>query len=109
MLVLDDARVARRVMAPFVARLLADHDPAVLAHPYIDEIVERHDARGVDGIAEMPAEWWIELGAIGTFDDAVRHAEALADAGADDVAFLLGPTVARDDLEHVARLAAALH
>ena len=79
--------------------------------PHIDEIRERHDARGVDGIADMPAEWWIEFGAIGTLDDAVRHAEALADAGADDVAFFPGPTVelARDDLEHVVRLAAALH
>jgi hypothetical protein len=58
----------------------------------------------------MPADWWIELGAIGTFDDAVRHAEALADAGATDVTFFPGPTVdlAREDLGIVTRLAAAL-
>jgi 5,10-methylenetetrahydromethanopterin reductase len=107
----DDARVARRVMAPFIAGLLDGANPAPLAHPHIEEINERHDARGVDGIAEMPAEWWIEFGAIGAFDDAVRHAEALADAGADDVAFFPGPTVelAREDLAHVTRLAAALH
>jgi 5,10-methylenetetrahydromethanopterin reductase len=107
----DDARVARRVMAPFIAGLLDGANPAPLAHPHIEEINERHDARGVDGIAEMPAEWWIEFGAIGAFDDAVRHAEELADAGADDVAFFPGPTVelAREDLAHVTRLAAALH
>jgi alkanesulfonate monooxygenase SsuD/methylene tetrahydromethanopterin reductase-like flavin-dependent oxidoreductase (luciferase family) len=106
----DDAREMRRVMAPFVAGLIDGANPAANAHPHIDEIRERHAERGVEGIADMPADWWIELGAIGTFDDAVRHAEALADAGAHDVAFFPGPTVelARDDLDHVTRLAAAL-
>jgi 5,10-methylenetetrahydromethanopterin reductase len=106
----DDAREMRRIMAPFVAGLLDGTNPAPNAHPHIEEITERHEARGVDGIADMPAEWWIEIGAIGTFDDAVRHAEALAAAGAHDVTFFPGPTVelARDDLDHVARLAAAL-
>jgi 5,10-methylenetetrahydromethanopterin reductase len=106
----DDAREVRRVMAPFVAGLIDGANPAPNAHPHIDEIRERHAARGVEGIADMPAEWWIEFGAIGTFDDAVRHAEALADAGAHDVAFFPGPTVelARDDMGHVTRLAAAL-
>jgi alkanesulfonate monooxygenase SsuD/methylene tetrahydromethanopterin reductase-like flavin-dependent oxidoreductase (luciferase family) len=106
----DDAREMRRVMAPFVAGLIDGANPAPNAHPHIDEIRERYAERGVEGIADMPADWWIELGAIGTFDDAVRHAEALADAGAHDVAFFAGPTVelARDDLVHVTRLAAAL-
>ena len=106
----DDAAVAHRIMAPFVADMLGDGGPAVLAHPHIDEIQERFRGRGVDGIADMPAEWWIELGAIGTFDDAVRHAEALVDAGVDDIAFFPGPTVesAREGLAHVTHLAAAL-
>jgi 5,10-methylenetetrahydromethanopterin reductase len=106
----DDAREMRRVMAPFVAGLIDGTNPAPNAHPHIEEIRERHGARGIDGIADMPADWWIELGAIGTFDDAVRHAEALADAGAHDVAFFPGPTgeLAREDLDHVTRLAAAL-
>jgi alkanesulfonate monooxygenase SsuD/methylene tetrahydromethanopterin reductase-like flavin-dependent oxidoreductase (luciferase family) len=106
----DDPAIAHRIMAPFVAGMLAEAGSAVLAHPHIDEIQERFGDRGVDGIADMPADWWIELGAIGTFDDAVRHAEALADSGAEDVAFFPGPTVdlAREDLDHVTRLAAAL-
>ena len=106
----DDAALARRQMAPFVARLLEGTDPAPLAHPHIDEIRERHDARGVDGITDMPAEWWIEFGAIGNFDDAVRHAEALADAGVHDVAFFPGPPAdaTRKALALVDRLAAAL-
>ena len=80
-----------RIMAPFVCGMLDDGGPAVLAHPHIDEILERHRERGVDGIADMPADWWIELGAIGTFDDAVRHAEALVDAGADGCDLLPRP------------------
>lgn len=106
----DDAREMRAAMAPFVASIIDGSNPAPDAHPHIDEIRERHAVRGIDGIVDMPAEWWIELGAIGTFDDAVRHAEALAEAGATDVAFFPGPTVdlARDDLAHVTRLAAAL-
>ena len=109
--VADDAATAHRIMAPFVAGLLEGGGAAVLAHPHIEEIQERFRARGVDGIADMPSDWWIELGAIGDFDDAVRHAEALVDAGADDVSFFPGPTVdlAREDLAHVTRLAAALH
>ena len=106
----DDGREMRTAMAPFVAGLLDGTNPAPHAHPHIEEIRERHAARGIDGIADMPADWWIELGAIGTFDDAVQHAEALADAGATDVTFFPGPTVdlAREDLDHVTRLAAAL-
>ena len=106
----DDGREMRRAMAPFVAGLLDGVNPAPNAHPHIDEIRERHEARGADGIADMPADWWTELGAIGTFGDAVRHAEALADAGAHDVTFFPGPTVelAREDFGHVVRLAAAL-
>ena len=106
----EDAATAHRIMAPFVAGMLDAGGPAVLAHPHIDEIQQRFRERGVDGIGDMPAGWWIELGAIGTFDDAVRHAESLADAGADDIAFFPGPAVelAREDLAHVVRLAAAL-
>lgn len=106
----DDAAVAYRIMAPFVADMLGDGSPAVLAHPHIDEIQERFRGRGVDGIADMPADWWIELGAIGTFGDAVRHAEALVDAGVDDIAFFPGPAVesARENLAHVTHLLAAL-
>ena len=108
--IFDDADTAHRVMAPFAAGLLGGHNPAAMAHPHYDEMVERYSQRGVDGIADMPADWWIELGAIGTFADAVAHAEALFEAGVDDVAFFPGPTVdlAREDLDHVVALAAAL-
>jgi alkanesulfonate monooxygenase SsuD/methylene tetrahydromethanopterin reductase-like flavin-dependent oxidoreductase (luciferase family) len=107
----DDPKLARRIMSPFICGMLADPGPAPLAHPHIEEIQERFAERGEDGVAEMPAEWWIEFGAIGSFDDALAHVEALAEAGAHDVALFAGPKVdyVREDLDHVANLAAALH
>jgi hypothetical protein len=62
-------------MAPFVAGLIDGSNPAPNAHPHIEEIRERYEARGVD-----------------------------------DVTFFPGSTVelAREDLDHVTRLAAAL-
>jgi alkanesulfonate monooxygenase SsuD/methylene tetrahydromethanopterin reductase-like flavin-dependent oxidoreductase (luciferase family) len=106
----DDPRAARRAMVPFVTGLFDGANPAPDAHPHAEEIRERVASGDVDAIVDMPDDWWIELGAIGSFGDAVRHAEALAEAGAHDVAFFPGPTVAlaREDLAHVVRLAAAL-
>ncbi len=106
----DDATTARAIMAPFVARLLGSPNPALDAHPHIDEIRERQAARGEAGIADMPSDWWVELGAIGTFADAIAHIEALADAGAHDVALFPAPEldIARKQLADVARLRAAL-
>lgn len=106
----DDAKLARRIMSPFVCGMLADPGPAPMAHPHIEEIQERFTECGEDGIADMPADWWIELGAIGSFDDALAHIEALADAGAHDVALFAGPKVkyVREDFDHIAGLAAAL-
>jgi 5,10-methylenetetrahydromethanopterin reductase len=106
----DDAATAHAAMAPFVAGLLGSPNPALDAHPHIDDIRERCAARGEAGIADMPGDWWIELGAIGTFADAIRHIEALADAGAHDVALFPAPEldIARRQLADVARLRAAV-
>ncbi len=106
----DDAADAHRSMAPFIAGIMASPNPALDAHPHVEEIRERLAVRGEAGITDMPRDWWLELGAIGTFADAMTHIEALHDAGADDVSLFPGPTVglAREGLDHVARIAAAL-
>lgn len=85
-------------------------NPALDDHPMIDELRARHHERGVDGLADLPAAAWHELGAIGNFDDAVAHVEALHDAGADDVSLFPAPEVdvAYEQLEQVVRLAAAV-
>lgn len=108
--VTDDAHEAHRTMAPFVAALLSSPTPNIRAHPHFDDLVERWRERGEDGIADMPSALWHELGAIGTFDDAVAHVGALGDAGAHDVALFPAAdvNVARGQIEDVTRIAAAM-
>ncbi|HSK91937.1 MAG TPA: LLM class flavin-dependent oxidoreductase [Euzebyales bacterium] len=107
--VADDARDARRSMAPFVAGLCASPTPNLRAHPHFAEIRSRWRDRGVEGLVDMPAQWWRELGAIGTLDDAVAHVHALRDAGADDVSLFpdADVEVARRQIDDVIRLASA--
>jgi hypothetical protein len=59
----------------------------------------------------MPPALWHEVGAIGTFDDAVAHIGALGDAGAHDVALFPAADVdvARGQIDDVVRIAAALN
>ena len=105
----DDRALAHRLMAPFVAGLIDSGNAGVLLHPHADEILERHRSGGVDALASMPDDWWIEFGAIGTHDDVARHVEALHAAGAHDVAFFPGPTLelAREDLDAIIAFARA--
>ncbi|NND74448.1 MAG: LLM class flavin-dependent oxidoreductase [Ilumatobacter sp.] len=107
---IDDATIAHRAMAPFVAGLLEHPQAAIRAHPHFDELTERFTARGIDGIVEMPTDWWIELGAIGDMDAVMAHVGALAEAGADDVALFPSPDVdeARVDIDTVIEIRRAL-
>lgn len=105
-----DRALAHRIMAPFIEAQLAAPWPGIDDHPHIDEIRERHAAGGVEAIATMPSEWWLELGAIGDLDDVVTHAEAMRAAGTTELAFFPGPTLelTRDDLDAVATIRAAI-
>ncbi len=105
-----DRQVAHRIMSPFLSGLLAEPNAGLEAHPHFDEIRERHDARGEDGLADMPSDWWIELGAIGNKDDVLEHVDRVVAAGVRDVAFFPGPTeaLAREDLETVTEITATL-
>jgi alkanesulfonate monooxygenase SsuD/methylene tetrahydromethanopterin reductase-like flavin-dependent oxidoreductase (luciferase family) len=108
--VTEDRADAHRLMTPFVRELLDSANPALDAHPHIDEIRERNDSGRESDITSMPADWWLDLGAIGNMDDVIEHVGALADAGARDVAFFPGPTVdlVRDDLDAVAAVRRAV-
>ena len=96
-------------MAPFVEAQLAASWPGIDDHPHIDELRERHADGGVEALATMPHDWWIELGAIGDLDDVVAHAEAMREAGTTELAFFPGPTVelTREALDAVAEIRAA--
>ena len=106
----DDRADAHRLMAPFIESQLTAPWPGINDHPHIAEIRERHAGGGLEAIATMPGEWWLELGAIGDLDDVVAHADAMRHAGTTELAFFPGPAVelARDDLDAVATIHAAL-
>jgi 5,10-methylenetetrahydromethanopterin reductase len=70
----------------------------------------RYRADGAEGLASMPAEWWTELGPIGTMDDAIAHVKAVGEAGAQSVALFPGPVfdVAGQQLVQAAEIKRAL-
>jgi alkanesulfonate monooxygenase SsuD/methylene tetrahydromethanopterin reductase-like flavin-dependent oxidoreductase (luciferase family) len=105
--VAGDARDAYRQMAPFVAEALSSVGFRRL--PFLDELRTRHETDGVDGIVAMPRDWWLQIGAIGTRDDAVEHLALLEAEGVTGAAFFPAPDLdtARTQIDHVIAIAAA--
>lgn len=100
----DDRQAARRAIAPTIAATLASGSNFGLqSAPFHDELLALVDRHGVDGVADAPDDWWIELGAIGTPDDVAAHVEALGAAGATTVA-LFPPIVADAALAQLDRI-----
>jgi alkanesulfonate monooxygenase SsuD/methylene tetrahydromethanopterin reductase-like flavin-dependent oxidoreductase (luciferase family) len=81
MAVADTRREAYGYVAPVVAEMMAERQPALTVLPFFDEMVAKHAEGGDDALIEMPADYWAEIGAIGTFDDALAHVAALEAAG----------------------------
>lgn len=102
-----DRRDAHREMAPWLAGLLVDPNAGIRALPFFDELMTGFDRGGVDALATMPDDWWLELGAIGTMDDALAHLVALGEAGVHDVGLFPAPDVevASEQLAQVLDLA----
>jgi alkanesulfonate monooxygenase SsuD/methylene tetrahydromethanopterin reductase-like flavin-dependent oxidoreductase (luciferase family) len=106
----EERTSAYRWMAPVVAGWITSPNPAIDAHPNGQEIRDRFAHGGVEELVALPREWWLQLGAIGTFDDAVEHIAGLAEAGVNDVALFPCPELqfARLQLDDAVRLNAAL-
>jgi len=104
------AREAYELMTPYMSFQIAAQHPSIRAHPHFDEMVERFAMKGDAAIADFPAEWWTEMGAIGNRDAVLGHIEALGEAGVTDVGLFPGPTLesAREDLAVVSKIRAAL-
>jgi len=102
-----DRDTAHRIVAPLLDELLAQPSPGLRALPFFDELVARHADQGVDGLVTMPAEWWAEIGPIGTLDDALAHIGALEEAGVSSIGLFPAPDVeiARSQVDDVLALA----
>ena len=102
-----DRRDAYRVMAPWLAGLLDRPSVGLEALPFYADLADRYAAGGADALVTMPPEWWTEISAIGTIDDALAHIAALEEAGVHSVGLYpsTDPAVARRQIDDIATLA----
>ena len=89
----DERAEAYRRVAPFVAGLFLERRPACTVLPFFDEVVERIGRDGPDALVEMPSDHWLELGAVGTMEDALSHVAALETAGVGSINVFPGPSL----------------
>ena len=94
-------------MAPLMTEMLGSVGFRHL--PFLDELRQRCESDGVDGIVAMPRDWWLQIGAIGTRDDAVEHLSLLEAEGVTGAAFFPAPDLdtARGQIDDVIAIAAA--
>jgi 5,10-methylenetetrahydromethanopterin reductase len=103
----DDRREAYRPVSEFVAGLIGERRPAFTVLPFFDEMLTRIAEGGPEALVEMPPDYWREIGAIGTIDDALAHIDSLEQAGVGSINVFPGPEleVAWEQLPQVATLA----
>src|SRR5699024_4316199 len=70
-------REAYQKAAGWLAEQLAAPTPSLRQMSFYAELVELAGSGGPEKLAEVPSQWWAELGAIGTLEDAAAHIEAL--------------------------------
>src|SRR5699024_1015897 len=61
---------AYRLAAGWLAGQLASPTPSLTGAAFYGELVDLHTRGGDEALATVPPEWWAELGAIGTLEDA---------------------------------------
>jgi alkanesulfonate monooxygenase SsuD/methylene tetrahydromethanopterin reductase-like flavin-dependent oxidoreductase (luciferase family) len=86
-----DRGVARARIADELAASVSRSPGTLRALPFFDDLAASVQAGGPEAVLRMPDDWWRQIGAIGTPDDAAAHIQALVDAGADRVALFLPP------------------
>ncbi len=92
MVVDADGDRARAIAAPFVASVLADPHIGLTMLDFYDDLAQRAAATSwEEAVGTMPVEWWNQLGAFGTPDQAANYLGNMADAGADAVAIFPSP------------------
>ncbi len=103
-----DRRAAYGFVAPLVAGMIAEGRPAFRVLPFFDEMAGRVADDGAEALLDMPADYWTEIGAIGTIDDAHAHVTALEAAGVASITVFPGDEIdlAREQMDDVAAIAA---
>lgn len=93
--------------APWLANQLTSPTPSLTGAPFYEDLVRIYSRGGIDALPTIPQDWWLELGAIGTLDDAAAHIDALEQAGVTGVALFPGPDeeIASAQIADVVRLA----
>lgn len=104
--VADDPRDAREAMAPGLLDAVTHRVPMINALPFVEELVTAAETGGVQGLIDLPQEYWTALGAVGTLEDAAQHVRSLADAGLRSAAFFLDddPGTGRRQIEQIAQV-----
>ena len=78
---------------PGSAWQLDDKNPALAAMPFYEDLLELYSEAGTAGFVTMPHEWWLEIGPIGTLDDAAAHIATLEAAGVQHIGLFPDPEV----------------
>lgn len=91
MSIAGDRAEARRNVAPLVVDLVGAPPPGLRAAPFFDELAALVARDGADGVVTAPDDWWVELGAIGTLDDAAAHIAAMDAAGVTSLSLFPAP------------------
>lgn len=102
-IVMDDANVARSIMAGLIEEQLVHPHAGWKALPFFDDLIDRFTDGGADAIASMPQDWWHEIGPIGNRADAHAYLDRLEAVGVDAVTMYPAPEVdlALRDLETI--------
>lgn len=90
-LVSDDGAQARRIMARWLAAELEAPSVGFRTLSFFDDLIDRHRDGGAEALADMPVDWWRDLGPIGTTEDALEYLDRVEAAGVDSVSFFPAP------------------
>jgi 5,10-methylenetetrahydromethanopterin reductase len=78
-----DRREAHRAVCGHVAELVRAEWPSYTVLPFFDELTSRVTDDGPEALLGMPTDYWHQIGAFGTVDDARAHLAALGRSGVD--------------------------
>lgn len=107
MCVRPDRKAAYEWTAPWLGWRIGDKPPQLTALPFFEDMQKLYAESGAEGLVRMPTDWWTQIAAIGTVDDAAAHIEALEAAGVHHIGLFPDPEVEHGlpQLDYVLELA----